>query len=387
MTKQGRRIAMWVIALTVAFLLLTKVSVDIHGNWEGIFLLEGRKDAWVEVTDDLLLGDGARLIAWIDFASLKVADSTSKKIPRLEFRWNEEDGSGFVRNILPDGRIIFTSLGRFGDGQERRVRGTFVGGGLPESSASTSDSGKNETGMAYFDGTRWFHLWCNVNEALLSSDDSAPPNSPDRWGYLGSRVLNSSSSRLSLTSRHEVVVDNVTLQVDRFIHFRAGDPYFRLSVRIQNPSDTPVRYTYVYGDDPWLGDFGTSEGNVGWTRDGVVATERFVDTKTDRFIGMADIGSPFLPRRKFTGMANFVEWLGPNIPDLAYFSNSLDMPSKDGAPLVSNERYLSVEWGPRTLEPMETHVFYLAVGMASVDRTTGRIVKPEVRLSAPLLVD
>ena len=68
---------------------------------------------------------------------------------------------------------------------------------------------------------------------------------------------------------------------------------------------------------------------------------------------------------------------------LVYFSNGpADFPTKGRklTPLFSNERFLGIQWGPRTLQPGQGEVYMLAVGMASYDPVTGRPVKPEIIL-------
>ncbi len=255
----------------IFFVIFTRF--DITGRNEGLFLLHGRNTLF-ELKDDLFLGDGDRLIYGVDYdspafflSSLFNTQSPSEKPgePYLDVHWDDKDGSGYVVNHFGDGRKIFTSFSRFEDSDGLETHGLFVGGGLPANVREDDMLKMNETGMAYFNGKRWEHLWCNVNEGL-GSGKTMLPITPASWKFLGSRVLNTGKST-AIESSHEAVVDGVPLRIDRYAYFRPGEPYFLLSIRIKNVGNEAANYYYCYGDDPWLGDFGSSKGNVGWTRD------------------------------------------------------------------------------------------------------------------------
>jgi hypothetical protein len=245
----------------------------------------------------------------------------------------------------------------------------------------------DETGMAYYDGRRWYHIWCNSNEGLASGDQLKDDTyGPFGWKFLGSRVLHQSSRSLALESSHEAVVDGLPLRVDRYAYFRAGETYFLLSIWIKNIGKTPATYCYIYGDEPWLGDFGTSKGNVGWVSDRLVNYAEFIDPDKYSFAGYFDFGNDAVsPNHDFTMTADFLEWLGDFKPDLVYFSNGpTEYPKRDGpkVPLASDSRYIGLQWGPHTLKPGESHNIRLAVGMASYNPKTGSLAKPEIKLDS-----
>ncbi len=55
----------------LAIIIITSVRFNITGNYEGIFLLRGKKGALFELKDDLYLGEGNRYIAGFDFENEK----------------------------------------------------------------------------------------------------------------------------------------------------------------------------------------------------------------------------------------------------------------------------------------------------------------------------
>jgi len=358
------------------------ISVTITGNWEGIYLLRGKmRNTW-ELKDDLYLNEGKRHIAGVDFSRGKMLfkrlPGTVSAEPNLYFSWNEQSGAGYVRNYLPQGKQLLTCFSRFIDDGGKISSGLFVGGGLPSAAKGDDRVKRNETGMAYYDGTQWYHLWCNVNEAIFSSS-SFTPISPSAWTFRGSRILHQQESELVLESIHEVTIDGTPLHIDRYASFKAGDTYFVLSVVMQNIGNRPVTFSYLYADEPWLGNYGSSEGNIGWAEDGLHAYIGSLNTERNHYAGMFDYGNEVIGEAHiYTMLANFIEWTGSEKP-YVYFSNGpYDIPRNNQrkTPLSGNERYLGVLWGPRTLEPGMTVTYTMAIGMAGRDPKSGFPVKP-----------
>lgn len=386
----GKSLRYALISVGIAVILFTIFThFDITGRNEGLFLLHGRNTLF-EVKDDLFLGDGDRLIYGIDYDSPKFLFARFFKrskppepgTPHIDVHWNCKDGSGYVMNYFGDGRKIFTSFSRFEDSDGLETHGLFVGGGLPKN-VMGSDLGKmDETGMAYFNGKRWEHLWCNVNEGLGSGKTMAPVT-PAMWKFLGSRVLNSGKS-LAIESSHEAIVDDVPLRIDRYAYFRPGEPYFLLTIRLKNVGNQPVSYYYCYGDDPWLGGFGSSKGNVGWTKDRLYQYVGWVDTSKYTWAGYFDNGNPAAGEgHNYTNSANFIEWIGDETPAVYFSNDPMEYPteSNQNEPLKSNARFIGIQWGPRRLAPGEVEIYCLAIGMAWNDPQTGFPVKPKLNIN------
>ncbi|MDA8099762.1 MAG: hypothetical protein M0042_09055 [Nitrospiraceae bacterium] len=355
-------------------------SFNFTGNCEGLFLLRGADGKFFQLQDDLYLNEEQRYIAGFDLDWHGLLSSSASPGPSLSYSWNEKTGTGYVRNYLPGNRQLFTSFSRFRDDAGKDVHGLFVGGGLPWTVRGDDLLKKNETGMAYFDGNRWYHIWCNVNEALFSFS-SFTPLSPSSWEYLGSRVLHHNNTDLVIGSSHRAVISGVPVRIDRYAQFRAGEAYFILSVFLKNIGDRQVSFDYLYGDEPWLGNYGSSAGNVGWAAEGLHEYVGRLDADRTSFIGFYDHGNDAIGEgHSFTEMANFIEWFGAEKP-LAYFSNGpYERPGPGGrtVPISGNTRYLGILWGPERLEPGGMISYTMAIGMALPDPETGMPRKPEV---------
>jgi hypothetical protein len=383
------RVALLTLAVFLgAFLLVVRINLRMH--FGGLFLIRGKGWQPLELKDDLYLGEGSRVIAAFDFGPVRrkiyQKHFPEKLVPSLELEWDESDGSGYVISRFEGGRMLVTSFGRFLSDAGEDTKGLFVGGGLPSSIFGDDRVRLSETGMAYYDGRRWLHIWCSSNEAIVSTANPANMSYPSTWKFLGSRVIRSGPRRAVLSSSHEAVLDGVPVRIDRYAYFRSGETFFRLGIRIRNAGDRPVPVLYVYGDEPWLGGYGDCRGNVGWTKDGIVERASRVDPRKHRYFGMFDCGNSLLgPDHDFTMAANFIEWLGKNVPDSAYFCNRAGYDRADidaGNPLASDTRFLGAEWGPKMLGPGEETTIFLAIGMAAFDPRTKLPVKPEVKLFA-----
>jgi len=369
----------------IALIVIAATRFNIKRHFEGVYILKAGKGALIELTDDIYLGDGSRLI-WgmdLDYPVFHVGETKEEltKGPHLYYEWDSGEGGGYVRNFLPGGKELVTCFSRFDD-VDKQEHGLFVGGGLPASVRVDSALKLNETGMAYFDGKTWHHVWCSVNEGLASCI-SAQKVPSFKWKFLGSKVLQSTSRSLSIRSSHEVVMDGVPLGIDRYAYFNAGETFFVLSVIIKNTGKSPVSYYYCYGDEPWVGSYGTSAGNVGWVKDRVMDYVGWVDTSKYDFAGMYDCGNDAIGEgHDFSMTADFIEWLGNNRPEQAYFSNAPNDFPKEGMkePLSSNQRYIGIQWGPRILRPGQTERYSMAIGMAGHDPKTGFPVKPDINL-------
>jgi hypothetical protein len=368
-------------------ILFSIVHFDIRGHFDGLFLLKGSHGWRYELKDDLYVGDGDRVLWSIDFGdpNLRLHNSIyhhKPGQPYLYYEWDAKDGSGFIRNFFPGGRQLLTCFGRYLDDDKEQVHGLFVGGGLPASVLGNDNVYMDETGMAYFDGTRWYHLWCNVNEGIISGMGEVLL--PSRWKFLGSRVIDESDSTAAFASSHEVAVDGVPLRIDRYVYLNAGDTYFILEIKVTNIGNAPAHYNYLYGDEPWVGNYGSSRGNVGWVADGFVKYATTVDATRYSWAGFYDYGNDAAgEEHRFTGAADFIQWFGNNRP-MVYFSNEEgNVEDENGAkkiPLASDTRFIGLQWNDQRLDPQQSTTYTLAVGMAGHDPLTGFPVKPEIML-------
>lgn len=360
-------------ALAGAGLLLATTRIAVEGRWRGLFLLKARDGRMLELQDDLFLGDGSRLVVGVSFSTARRWLGVEVPPPppgqvALDLDWDERSGRGVVRNRLADGRELVTLLGRFEDDQGHHPQGLFVGGAVPDIASDFRN--QDQSGMALQAGGRWYHIWCNTNEALVDRDVPGYRNVyPGELRFLGSRVLVHDSQRVVLESQHEATLSRGRLRMDRYAYFTAGEPFFKLGIRLTAVGPGPVTFAYLYGDEPWVGYFGTAEGNYGWLPGRIVRTEGHVDPAANRWAGVVDVK---------TGLANYLEWQGEDLPDQLYFANQAGRTSdaKLQVPLASNEIFIGLQWVRRRLAPGEVRSIRLIVGLADLDPATGLPARP-----------
>ena len=377
----------------MVLLVAITVRFSFYGHFQGVYVL--RDDTgWIELKDDLILGDEDRLIWALPaepvFKFLRGDVSQAAGTTGIDAEWFRFDGSGFIRSKFPDGTIFLTCLSRFLDSGGKESKGIFVGGGLPFDLKSDGRETMNETGMAFYDGSKWLHVWCNVNESISPWQNPGNIIPPSAWKFLGSSVKKNTPEELVITSDHLVDLDGVPFKVERVALFRAGDRYMTLAIRITNAGRFPSGYYYVYGDEPWVGDYGTSVGNVGWVRDRIIKHEGTINPQQYGWGGYFDYGNDAIGEpHEFAGIANFIEWQAGTRPDLVYFSNRIGYyaDEKDQVPLSSaNNRVMFLQWGPRLLNPGQSDTIILSVGMADTNPQTGFPVKPDTSVALQRLL-
>lgn len=366
-------------AATLAVAMGLGVELSYTGHHVGLFVLRSTS-ALIEVSDDVYPEDVRRLLLAVPLP--RTARSSE---PGLTFAWDADDGSGHVAIARPDGRKLRIFFSRFRDSLGQVTHGLFLGGGMPGAEQPGAGAPADQTGMTLFDGQRWLHIWCNANELLTPANPAARGAFPSQWEFRGSAVLGESPAEVALGSTHRVLLEGVPHRVDRYVLVRASETYFLLALKITNLGQRTVPYYYVYGDEPWLGDFGSSQGDIGWVDGRLVLHEERIDTAKHSYAGMFDWGNKAATEAPvYTGAANFIEWLGDRPPNLAYFANALHAPSPAGAgrvlvPLYSpNNRLLNLQWGPEVLKPGESRTYLLAIGAAGFDHRTSRPAKPPV---------
>lgn len=330
-----------------------------------VYVLKGASGG-VEISRDLLAEDANRLIFMLDvnclFNYLMKGFAQATNEPVLELTWDAEGGIGDIKQFRPDGKVLEVAFSRFREGSS--PHGLFIGGDLPYGDTSRDSKG-NTSGMAYWDGIRWSHIWCAANEAFNlagTQEMVAPP----QWDFIGSSVVKDTYDEVILQSDHEKVVGDVKVLMQRAVSFKSNEDYIGLKVTISNPNSVPISYSYVYGDEPWLGGFGSSVGDVGWIEGSLIEKETMIDTEVHKYAGFWDYGNHMAGERndEFTGYANFIEWTLP-LPSFAFFSN--DFRCCSDQPLESlDKRVIAVVWRDQSLMPGESRSYLMAVGMANV---------------------
>lgn len=362
-----------------AFLIVFQGFVPFTSGNSVVYVLRGERGG-IELSRDLILEDADRLIFMMDascvFNYFMRGLAMAKRKPILELTWDAQRGSGDVKQYREDGTELSLAFSRY-KMDFGRPKGLFLGGDLSYGDISRSE-GRGTSGFGYYDGRQWYHIWCALNEAFKLSGQNEMAY-PPFWRYLGSNVLKNTEEEVILRSEHEVDIGDVRFRMKRFVSFRAGEDYFTLKVRITNANTEPVVFDYAVGDEPWIGNYGSSDGDVGWYEDGLVEYEGTISPLRYKYAGFWDRGNWAAGEdADFSGYANFVEWLGP-APSYVYFSNSFENCCLKGMPLSSRDtRVINIVWINQMLLPGQSRDFAFAIGMAGIDEENDFPAKPLV---------
>ena len=340
--------------------------------------------------DDLTFDESDKLVFMIDLSSLfRLSERLMSAVigyPLIETTWDRKNGHGIIKETRPDGTKFLIVLARHVE-RGKAPKGLFIGGDLPYGDTDRwRKKTSNNTGMSYYDGSRWNHLWCTINEGVSLRGKSAQID-PLEWEYHGSRIIRSTFSEITIESLHELKTSlddqtPVDLIMKRTVSKNSGDDYIIVRVSYKNAGALPLTYDWSYGDEPWVGEFGDSAGDVGWTDGEIHQSAGYISPREHRFAGYWDIGNELAgERHDYSGYANFIEWLS-NPPTVVYFSNGFAGSSAipEHMPLNSpDNRVINLLWKDQTLKPGDGNTYVLALGMAKPDPHTNFPAKPSVR--------
>jgi len=357
----GRRFPAWLGLLgfgVAVFLFAALRFVHFSTSSAKIFLL--RETTGLRLSLEEPYDAPEKVVARIDatplFNALFEKAAAATETPLLDLDYDPGEGKGLIKAFRPDGTRLEIALSRY-DTEDAHPHGLILGGNF---SAADSRGDRNGSGFALHDGERWIHLWCTANEgiALTNGDEVYEPH---RWRYVSGRIIERSRRAVELESTHHVDLEGRPVEIVKRLRLEAGDNFFDLTTTVRNRGEEALTFEYAYGDEPWIGDFGSSRGDVGWFDGGIVTRERYIDGSRHSFVGYADIGNPeFRETGRFTGYANYIRWIGTR-PSEVYFSNSF-FSVEDRVLGSTDNRVLSIVWHGQSLRPGESKSFHLQIG-------------------------
>jgi hypothetical protein len=379
-----------IVVITLALINISMASIFLFHEFfnftssnSALYFMRGQFGG-VEIKRDLLMEDADRLIFMLDanrlFNYFMKGMAVAKNRPILELTWDKDVGVGHIKQFRTDGTILMFPFSRFTH-NGFRPQGLFLGGDLPYGDTVRSED-RNTVGLSYYDGKKWYHIWCATNEGFGVQGGTLQSVYPMHWQFLRSKVLKNTPDEIILQSEHRLKHQDHVIDMKRLASFTAGDNFFTLKVMFKNSGLKPLIHGYSWGDEPWVGEFGTSNGDVGWYKDGLITNERLISPNRYRYVGLWDYGNEAAGEgHNYSGHANFVEW-GTPLPSFVFLSNSIDKCCDVNKPLASEkDRTVSIVWHDQLLMPGQSRIYTLVIGMASVDPETNMPVKPVTALN------
>jgi hypothetical protein len=286
-------------------------------------------------------------------------------LPRLEVGWDPATGRGEVRHLFVNGDEARTCF---------QCRYAGYTGGLVIGNL-------NASGLAFIPkapirGYRSINVFCATDESIWDRDEGAEYTygwsenygSGDdglRLAYVQGRIIESGPERVVLQSRNA----GGCYRVDKVATSRAGAAWWIIATAVTNTCARPVRFDFFTGDDPWLGLYRSSDGDVGWTPLGLLEREAEIAPFTEG--GIYDLGNRAMGQgpEPFSNQANFfLIDPGAPLPDRAFLANRFAHEAEEIDPrhVLTHEKMIALNlgWARRTLPPGATFTAALAMGLA-----------------------
>ncbi|HEY5285000.1 MAG TPA: hypothetical protein VIM14_19565 [Polyangia bacterium] len=285
---------------------------------------------------------------------------------RFKIGWSPVTGKGDVVETLASGDLVRTCFHCAYSG----YTGGLVIGNM------------NGSGMGFYPrkplrGFKSINVFCAQDESIWDLDEKAEYSygwsenigtgaDGKRLEYVGGRILEHGDDHVILASENA----GGCYRVFKVAFAKAAARTWIIATRIQNRCDKPVHFDLWTGDDPWIGLYASSEGDVGWTPQGLVRNETAFGMGQFTAGGLYDLGKIGEKPGSFSNQANFFA-LDPALPlpDFAAFANRFAHGSKDVDPRrpLDNKTMtaLNLGWRARTLGPGESMDMAMALGMAS----------------------
>ncbi len=295
--------------------------------------------------------------------------------------WDPETGRGTVTHHQPGAGTLTTSF---------HVAFAGYTGGLVIGGYSSS-------GLAWVPerpqpGFPRINIFCAQDESIWDTDERREYSygwsenfgtGPDgvRLEYVRGRVLEASRDRVALLSENR----GGCYEVRKIATTWATARFWIIATRITNRCERDVHFDFYSGDDPWLGTYKSSDGDVGWTPLGAVRHEARFEAGDFTAGGLVDLGNLTLGQREgsFSNEASFFA-LDPSLPlpgETLFANRFAHGPSEiDPERPLDNRTMtaLNLGWVGRTLRPRESMDVALALGHAVAGDAVGTPRLPHI---------
>ncbi len=319
-----------------------------------------RDNSGVRLSTDIGFEDLDHLVFSLDltplFNRLFETGAIAMNTSILDSYFYTSRGVAVIKDFRSDGTRLEVSFSRFKE-DNKRAYGLIIGGDFPLGDNRLHREG---SGMAFFDGNRWYHLWCNANEGIALTGGKVYDTT--EWHYRRGRVIKRTVRDVILESIHDVELEGIPVTIRRWVYSQAGKNYIELIIDIFNNSERIISIDYAYGDEPWIGDFGTSRGDVGWYSGGIITRESYIDPVRYNFVGMWDVGNG-REDGDFSGYANYIEWIRP-VPTMVYISNDFHSVNEKRFLNSHDNRIINIVWKGRKIYPKSSERIHLRIGFA-----------------------
>lgn len=317
----------------------------------------------------------------------------------FDFGWDPATGRGSIRQRFDSGDVAQICLQC---GFPGYTGGLVIG--------NYNGSGFEWIPSVPIRGYHSLNIFCAQDESIWDRSS----NKEYTFGWSENFGTGEDGERLEYVSGaiEELVAERVVLrsknrggcyEVDKRLIWKQGATYVLIGTRVWNICNNAVQFDFWTGDDPWIGKYRSSEGDIGYANGMLVRFEAKLESTTFQFGGVYDLGNIESGEREgtFTGAANFMmprprlNMGGRGSPEAPFASNST-FPQPDNVYIANrfahadseirpqrpldNKGMLAINlgWKSVSLAPQETVSFGYALGMAQSTGTAEVPLAPKI---------
>lgn len=306
------------------------------------------------------------------------ASSAAAVSSRFEVGWDPRTGKGVVRQRFDDGAVASVCLHCGFPG--------YTGGLVIGSYSGSGFEYRPPKPQRGFDA---LNVFCAQDESIWDrasseeytygwSENFGTGRDGRRLEYVSGQVDERGPERVVLRSRNR----GGCYQVDKALLWPREARYLVIRSELRNVCEEPVTFDFWTGDDPWLGRYRSSEGDVGYTDRALVRVESRIEPRAFRYGGVYDLGNTAAGEQEgaYSGAANFImPRPGGRPPDRIYIANRFahtDAEFTPGRPLDNKSMLaFNLGWLAVELGSAESLSLVYALGLA---RSEGAPQPPEV---------
>ncbi len=307
------------------------------------------------------------------------SESPVESAASFRLNWNPNDGRGSIVETLENGDLLGVC---FQCGYEGYAGGLYIG--------NMDAPGFIWTPKVPRRGFSKLNIFCAQDESLF--DEQTQTEYSPGWsenfgtGEDGRKLHYVEGAVIEDGTKGNVVLMSVNqgdcYRVTRYLQWPRGAAYILITSYVQNICTRPREFSFWTGDDPWLGLYRSSDGDVGWFQGGIVQQETRITGDAFKWGGFYDLGNAALGQdnANFSNVADFIQ-PDPNeaSPDEVFFANSFAHTANDitpNRPLDNGSMTaLNLGWTHKTLAPGQEWRVAYAMGIARTGEP-GSLPKP-----------
>lgn len=226
-------------------------------------------------------------------------------------------------------------------------------------------------------------IWCAQDESIWDHERQVEfsPGWSENFGhgpdgrpltFQGGRIIKKGAESVILASMNSAL----PYEVNKWMSIHS-DGMMLVRTQIRNISHTDVIFDFWSGDDPWVGDYGTSRGDVGWENRRWIKREQKINMALSRCVGIADLQEGKWDTANYMCLS-----AASPLPTATYFANRFAHADTDisAGTLLDSETMTAFNMGWQNISLAPNESFEISYALGAVPNRT---VQKEATVPSP----